>query len=74
MTASTFGALLAACIVLMAACGDAQYISPVIASGKNQILNLGLILPLNYPSANTIYYGTFFQAEFSNGFLPSRFT
>ena len=27
------------------------------ASGKSFALNLGLLLPLNYPSANTLYYG-----------------
>jgi ABC-type branched-subunit amino acid transport system substrate-binding protein len=45
------------CCCLLATGARAQYVSPTILANKTTALHLGMILPLNWPNANTIYYG-----------------
>jgi hypothetical protein len=46
------GRALAALALL--ALASAQYISPTVAAGKNRIINIGLLAPLNANSSNTL--------------------
>lgn len=57
------------CTLCLAA--TAQYTSPPasILAGKNGILNLGLIGPFTFPSANALFYGAGFCIRIPAGFI-----